>query len=677
MSIHRKLMTGCAVAVLAFGLAACGSSDNDTADAPMTGPVTMPEPMPEPYEMALTGIVAADTAEAAQAAYDAVKDDVTAAQGEALQEAVDSRTAALATMARAAMQMASLMTAAGGVDTSGLMTQADIDAAQTAIDALQTAIDAAADVADTSMYQSQVDAAEMAVATAQGNVDTEGRMAIQTTTLMDASDALQTALDGLTGTPTQAQIDAVQTAVDGLNAAIMAGADLSDADKASYERAAAVAEGRIESAEKTLMAANAAAERERIIAEDEAARANLITASRLYGGIGSAPLDGEGDGERSAGYSGTNDADITVTYDPDLTLTGGDATTAVLTEDKKAVVHANHGWAGKRYTRTMPASAGTYEAIVYSNVEAPKEGKKFGHAGAANDDFQYTLTAGALPSASFMPADVAFTGVTRTAGTETFKLPMNMVSVMIPGSYHGVAGTYSCEPSDPAVAASCSATVAAKGFMVSSSGDTWTFTPGNANARVMDAADPAYASYGWWLRKAANDGPFTASAFVANKGDVPEATGLNLLQGTATYMGGAAGKYALSSSTGGTNDAGHFTARATLEADFTNNETDTAISGTLDKFIGADDQPRDDWKVELGGSAITNGGLIGGDAAADGTTPMTTWTIGGTDADASGNWTGSLRNNGTDNVPQVATGTFYSEYGAAGRMVGAFGANKQ
>ena len=31
MSIHRKLMTGCAVAVLAFGLAACGSSDDDTA----------------------------------------------------------------------------------------------------------------------------------------------------------------------------------------------------------------------------------------------------------------------------------------------------------------------------------------------------------------------------------------------------------------------------------------------------------------------------------------------------------------------------------------------------------------------------------------------------------------------------------------------------------------------
>ena len=32
MSIHRKLMTGCAVAVLTFGLAACGGGSDNTAD---------------------------------------------------------------------------------------------------------------------------------------------------------------------------------------------------------------------------------------------------------------------------------------------------------------------------------------------------------------------------------------------------------------------------------------------------------------------------------------------------------------------------------------------------------------------------------------------------------------------------------------------------------------------
>ena len=62
------------------------------------------------------------------------------------------------------------------------------------------------------------------------------------------------------------------------------------------------------------------------------------------------------------------------------------------------------------------------------------------------------------------------------------------------------------------------------------------------------------------------------------------ATGVTALQGTATYSGGAAGKYALHSTTGGTNDAGHFTADATLEANF-NNDT---VSGTIDGFMGAD-----------------------------------------------------------------------------------------
>ena len=71
---------------------------------------------------------------------------------------------------------------------------------------------------------------------------------------------------------------------------------------------------------------------------------------------------------------------------------------------------------------------------------------------------------------------------------------------------------------------------------------------------------------------------------MTDRGDVPNATGLDALEGTATYMGGAAGKYALRSSTGGTNDAGHFTARATLNADF----SDDSITGTIDNFMGAD-----------------------------------------------------------------------------------------
>ena len=200
----------------------------------------------------------------------------------------------------------------------------------------------------------------------------------------------------------------------------------------------------------------------------------------------------------------------------------------------------------------------------------------------------------------------------------------------------------------------------------------WTFKPTNPEARIMSTPDSSYASYGWWLHTAAN-GDLTASAFVARRGAAEAATGITDLRGTATYMGSAVGKYALSSTTGGTNDAGHFTARATLEADF----GDDMITGTINGFMDGSGNAKD-WSVELMEQTITDGGLINGtDGAGAGGASMTKWTIGETAADESGNWTGSLQENGDDGVPAIATGTFYTEYGTAGKMVGAFGANKR
>ena len=91
-----------------------------------------------------------------------------------------------------------------------------------------------------------------------------------------------------------------------------------------------------------------------------------------------------------------------------------------------------------------------------------------------------------------------------------------------------------------------------------------------------------------------HDGDLTASAFADRQGCRPDATGITALRGTATYTGGAAGQYALRSSTGGTNDAGSFTARAKLDADF----NDDTITGTIDNFMGADGKSRN-WSVEL------------------------------------------------------------------------------
>ncbi|MCY4397715.1 MAG: hypothetical protein OXC10_21560 [Rhodospirillaceae bacterium] len=424
-------------------------------------------------------------------------------------------------------------------------------------------------------------------------------------------------------------------------------------------------------------------------AADADRKAMAATAAKLYAGIRAQMGAGDGttfaDTDRDAFYNADGTA-ILVSIG-DGSGTAHTEVTATLSEDKKTMVAANHGWAGKRYADAPGGDM--VEAVVYSNVAAPKMGKKFGGA-EANDEFEYALTSGVTDPATAtqngevavdtsgagVPARVALTGVTRTAGTETFKFSPSEVTdrrIDVPGSYHGVSGTYYCTPTTRADG--CSASVAASGFTLA--GGDWAFKPGDPNARVMSAPDTAYASYGWWLRKSADGTTYTASAFVDEKGDVPAATGLNALNGTATYVGGAAGKYALSSNTGGTNDAGHFTARATLEANFTANTADDAttngITGTIDMFRGADGMPRD-WEVTLNGSPIGDTGVIGD------TDDGTVWTIGGTAGSADGEWSGSLRNNGTDGVPQVATGTFYSTYGPGGgegRMVGGFGANKQ
>ncbi|MDE0050899.1 MAG: hypothetical protein OXO52_14010 [Rhodospirillales bacterium] len=697
MSTYKKLTTIAAVAALAIGLAACGGGDDTTMEMPP------PPPPPTPYEMAVTNIAAADTEEAAQAAYDAVKDDVTAAQGEMLQMRVDARIAAIQMAARADAQKMALADAAGAIDTSDLSTQALVDAARAAIADLRQALTDAADVseADKAMYMTQLTDAVDAVDMAQGGIDTATRRMNQMTALSDASDTLQAALSALSGvTPTQDQIDAANTALAGLNTAITGGADLTDAEKAPYQREADNAGMPIQTAQNARDLADDDA-------NDQAARAMRLTASRMYGGIGAAPLNpttGDLDntaatqGTRTAAYTGTNDADIRVRFDSDRGTEAGDVTDMnQVLEATDMAVAANHGWEGKQYTASGTDVSGTYEAVVYSDVGASTMGRKFGNAEIGTpQQYEYTLTNGMLTidasTTSAHAARVGGSSFDHTAGVKLFQLPSPNPSgatrVSISGSFHGVSGTYTCTPTD---GTTCGAEKAARGFTLglrtdadntfAASDTAWTFRPGNPEARVTDMPDTNYSSYGWWLHKSADGRTWTASAFVDDKGTAPaDITGLDALNGTATYMGGAAGKYSLFSLTGGTNDAGHFTARATLEADF----DDDTIEGTIDQFMGADGESRD-WSVELMKSHITDAGALIG--TPDGTTDataaqQTVWTIDGVEARAGGQWSGNLKDNAvtaTDpsGVPKVATGTFHSVYALDGRMVGAFGANKQ
>ena len=346
-------------------------------------------------------------------------------------------------------------------------------------------------------------------------------------------------------------------------------------------------------------------------------------------------------------------------------IVGGTMSTSFDPDDAdKMTINTNHNWDGVKYTMD---GDDVYEARVYSNVGPTIIGKKFGHKAAANSEFQYMLDpqTGVLKFISGAVSKfVSSPQFDHSSGAKRFELPERMISVEIAGVYHGVSGLYYCVPSGNT--STCAVRVEDDGFslggVVNSDGTfsvsnaAWTFKPTNPNDRVS-MKDENYAQYGWWME---SDG--TLDVFHDFEGTDPTVTTPDA--GTATYIGGAAGKYSLHSSTGGTNDSGSFTADVELNAEF--GDTDM-ISGTVDNFMGNDGQPRD-WSVELKESTVSGVTATG----------MTVWTMRGRDEpEESGSWTSTFREQGDDGVPSVVTGTFQSEFAHEGKMIGAFGANKE
>ena len=662
---------------MALGLAACGGGGSSTQAPP---PPVQPEPTA--YQKGLTAINAATTAAAAQAAYDAV--DQTAVSGDEaakLQTALSTRLTVLATAARVVEQKNNLMTAAGAIDTGDLSTQAKVDAARTAIAGLRGALTAAADVsaADKAPYQTALNDAVKAVDGAQDGIDTDTRRSNQMTALSGASMTLQTALAALAGGDlTQAKVDAANTALTALNGAITAAADLTDDEKAPYQREATNASAPIRTAQNTV-------NDDKDDAKDKADKAMVAKAMELREGI-SAP-GGTGADTRTAMYAGTNDSEIAVTI-------GTGVGSTVNLEAAETIVAAHHGWEGKKYMASGTGVSGTYEAIVYSNVGEPTAGKKF--SAQYSNDLDYVTVVESVITVTVdtdatdnnnnlvtPPSRVGGSDFVHKAGDVEFKLPSpnpkNEAVIDASGTFHGVSGTYYCTPGTE----KCVARKADKGYQLGKLDGTtftqagWTFVPTSADSLLMDTPDANYESYGWWIHTD-TDGTLTASAFADNKGADRETVEISALRGTATYKGGAAGKYAISNPLGSPNDAGDFTADVELTATFA---VDHKITGTIDNFMGADGKSRD-WSVKLNKAGIADSGSITG--SADGNTVTTdnphvgtVWTIGGEAGGTHGQWSGSLQEENDNGVPEVATGTFTAEHGLSSRMVGAFGANKE
>ena len=610
-------------------------------------------------------------------------------------------------------------TALAAIDLDDLDTAEKIAAAKAAVADLMTALAEATHLSDAEkeMYQTQHMAAYETVKMAETGMGLTGRMAAQSKAITDAQAEVSRTVAAVNDSATDAQVMAADDAIAKLKQAI------EDADDLGEDHAVVVAAKAVLTTLEAQLTGAKMSRTAKMEADAERQDRDMeVMALRRWRGIDGDPLDDTVGTATDEGRVGRyNTAHTAIEVVAPATGQGTDAVT--LMEDKKTSVAELHDWKGKRYyhkvedtVTTRPHQGDTYEAIVYSDVGEPTMGKKFGSATAlptapaelAAFAYQYQLTDGALSitTGAITSTDanelatqrrVASPRFDQNVGTKTFSLPSpndaGATKITIPGTYHGVSGNYICDLMG--TTGTCSATVAAEGFVLATTstetGAGWSFRPTNAEARVSDAPDTNYASYGWWLYTDASSETFLASAFVDINGALTDASGITDLKGEATYTGGAAGQYAIhsASSTGGENDAGAFTARVMLEADF----DDDTIEGTINSFMGADGQPRD-WSVELMESAVGDTGIIRKEVLdTDGVTrvevaatqdpAMTKWTIKGMAADtAAGEWSGTLRDPITapdpkSGTPKVVTGTFYSEYNNTGRMVGAFGANVQ
>ena len=274
------------------------------------------------------------------------------------------------------------------------------------------------------------------------------------------------------------------------------------------------------------------------------------------------------------------------------------------------------------------------------------------------------------------------------SGQQTHPLETNRVYISVRGTYDGAPGEFQCTPTDPAT---CSSTNDGKGSPSLLAGGVWTFKP-DPGATVSQP-DANYLYFGWWVHKDSDGDPLAASAFmgrssVADSGDSSDgldlAPDLDSLTGSATYTGAAVGKFALNNAIDGTGDSGHFTADAEFKATFSG-DTPVGVTGTIDNFRLNDGSEDPKWSVSLARGGLGSAGAIVAPTTAN---AGTIWSINDNKAAPSGSWSGTMYDEmpgdaddtppgDGSNIPTTVTGTFYSEFNNAGRMVGAFGANKQ
>ena len=240
-------------------------------------------------------------------------------------------------------------------------------------------------------------------------------------------------------------------------------------------------------------------------------------------------------------------------------------------------------------------------------------------------------------------------------------------TVEVVGTFDSAGGMYLCMP---APSDGCTSSIKAGGGITLAGGEGWKFVP--AAQAMVAKPDTEHRYFGWWLRDVEDS--YAVGVFHGGVGGgAQDFEDFSKLQGMATYSGPAAGKFFIDAPIAGP-VAGNFTASVTLNVDFGDDSHPGRASGTLDGFVANGEQV--EWSVELESAAIEADGAI---EAHGNDTAGTLWSIRKVEGTAAGSptWSGQFHDVDEKKVPKVATGTFAATYGDIGRMIGAFGTDRQ
>ena len=576
-------------------------------------------------------------------------------------------------------------TALGEIDLDDLDTPEKVAAAKEAVDMLKMALAAATHVSDTDkeMYQTQLDAATETVRMAQTGMDHDERIMTQRTAITDAATMAQTAVAGVNDDSTDSEVAAADAAVKAFKDAIAAAEDLPE-----DHPAIAHAQGVLAAIEPTLAAKKMSRTAALTEADKEKGVAMAKTGKAMHAALGPPVAEGMTVLDNIAALT-LSAAGLAVDAAegagalPD-TGAGSDPGSVTLKAGDSAGTLGS--WNGMNYAHTDTGTKVMNAAVVYTN-KGPGKTVSFADAGTGyevatadgGEDLKgyVTLTATDADTLGRIMG-AAFTH----SGTQTHTQAAREDAVYLRGTYDGAPGEYRCT-------GTCTSANDGKDSPSALGGTTWHFKP-DAGANAMTSQpDADYLYFGWWLSKDKDGMPTAASAFTGMTGTIAALTddpGSAAVTGSATYSGKAAGKFALNNPLDSTGDAGHFTADAMLTAKFGINAdpNNGGVTGTIDNFMANDKSVP--WSVKLNRAQWGTSGAFESEAVTDNTVAEgTVWSIDGNSAPESGVWSGQMYDEmpgvapvgDGSNIPTTVTGTFYSEFSTIGRMVGAFGANKQ